>query len=327
MTATALDTLAQAALSRYPGLAGSQVRLLCLSENATYRIDTPSGQRYVLRIHRHGYHDRQEIASELLWLDALRDAGLEVPEAIAGVDGERLQEIAGIAPEPRLLVLFHWIDGREPDPQDSLNASFARLGAITARLHNQARRWQPPAGFRRKHWTHASMLGASAYWGRWQEAPWLDASAYGLIEECLAALAPRIADYDREPGRFGLIHADLRLTNLLVEGADTRVIDFDDCGFGWYFHDLAAALSFFEHRPEATDWIAHWLDGYAREGRIDTADLTVLPSLILQRRLQLLAWVGSHRGTEQADSLGKPWVEDTLDLCRRYLDGRPVGRV
>jgi hypothetical protein len=34
--------------------------------------------------------------------------------------------------------------------------------------------------------------------------------------------------------RFGLIHADLRLANLLVWQEKTRVIDFDDCGFGWW---------------------------------------------------------------------------------------------
>ncbi|WVM92198.1 phosphotransferase [Halopseudomonas pachastrellae] len=43
-----------------------------------------------------------------------------------------------------------------------------------------------------------------------------------------------------------MIHADLRLTNLLRHQQQTRVIDFDDCGQGWYLHDLAAALSFEE---------------------------------------------------------------------------------
>lgn len=33
---------------------------------------------------------------------------------------------------------------------------------------------------------------------------------------------------------WGLIHADLCLVALLLEGEHTRTIDYDDCGFGWY---------------------------------------------------------------------------------------------
>lgn len=325
MSAPILAGLAQAALQRYPAELRGTCSLLCLSENATFRIDAAGGRRYVLRVHRSGYHDRNQIASELAWLDALQADGLEVPHARPGLDGERIQEIAGHSPEPRFAVLFDWIEGAQPDPERSLDAAFARLGAINARLHNQARRWARPAGFDRKHWTHRSMLGEGAYWGRWEDAPYLDPEGRALIVRTLAALAPALAEYDRLPGRHGLIHADLRLANLLVEGEHTRVIDFDDCGFSWYLHDLAAALSFYEHHPDADHWIAHWLDGYAREASLDAADLAALPSLIMQRRLQLLAWVGSHQGTEQADSLGEPWVRQTLALCSRYLDGRGVG--
>ena len=44
-----------------------------------------------------------------------------------------------------------------------------------------------------------------------------------------------------------MIHGDLRLANLLVDGETTKVIDFDDCGFGWLMYDCATTVSFFEH--------------------------------------------------------------------------------
>ena len=50
----------------------ARLTLLNVSENATYAVDDPaSGERTVLRVHRHGYHDAAEIESELAWLDAL----------------------------------------------------------------------------------------------------------------------------------------------------------------------------------------------------------------------------------------------------------------
>jgi len=47
--------------------------------------------------------------------------------------------------------------------------------------------------------------------------------------------------------------------------------------------------------------------------------LAVIPTMIIQRRIQLLAWVGSHATTEMALSLGDNWVADSLKLCQAYL--------
>ncbi len=38
----------------------------------------------------------------------------------------------------------------------------------------------------------------------------------------------------------------MRLANLLIDGDRVTLIDFDDCGFGWFMYDFAAAISFFE---------------------------------------------------------------------------------
>lgn len=319
--------IAHLALTNYAAPYQGSLQLLCHSENATYAITTPGGQRYVLRVHRPDYHRRAAIASELAWLAALQQADIEVPTPIAGCDGELIQTAGDAQSGTRFVVLFHWIDGHEPDPQQALGPAFQRLGTINARLHRQARDWQRPAGFERMTWNHASMLGEHGHWGRWQAAPYLDAAATALVDETVSLIGQRMADYGEGPARFGLIHADLRLANLLEHHGVTRAIDFDDCGFGWYLHDLAAALSFHEHHADVPMWLDNWLLGYERVARLERDDLLILPTLIMQRRLQLLAWFGSHRGTPTAEGLGREWVESTLQLCQRYLRGKPVGVV
>jgi Ser/Thr protein kinase RdoA (MazF antagonist) len=42
--------------------------------------------------------------------------------------------------------------------------------------------------------------------------------------------------------QFGLIHADLHLDNALFWRDDVRIIDFDDCGFGYWLYDIAVSL-------------------------------------------------------------------------------------
>ncbi|MCE2564964.1 phosphotransferase enzyme family protein [Komagataeibacter sp. FNDCF1] len=315
-----LHHLARMALAAYP-LHDARSHLISISENAMFRVDTAQGARYALRLHRPGYHDAAEIGSELAWLDALHATGLEVPHPVPGLDGSRIRTLTGPDGLPRHAVLFAWMEGTEPTP-DIDPVAFNRLGHITARLHGQSRAWTRPAGFVRKAWIPATMTGPDALWGQWRAAPGVDASARDLITHCLERVGTELAAYGMQPHRFGLIHADLRLANLLVSGAHTRLIDFDDCGLSWFMQDLAAALSFHEDHPQVPRWVDHWLTGYGRHGQLDSADLDILPALVIQRRIQLLAWTGTHRNTQQVQSLGKDWPARTLDLCRAWERGR-----
>src|ERR1039457_3671037 len=71
---------AQQATTRYGCHPAATVRLLNVSENATYLVDDPDQEPSVLRVHRLGYHTGLEIESELAWMDALRaEAGVRTP--------------------------------------------------------------------------------------------------------------------------------------------------------------------------------------------------------------------------------------------------------
>ncbi|MCY1181906.1 hypothetical protein D9M71_814180 [compost metagenome] len=91
-------------------------------------------------------------------------------------------------------------------------------------------------------------------------------------------------------------------------------------------HDLAAAISFNEHYANAPQWVDHWLKGYERVGHIQSEEYEMIPTFIMQRRIQMMAWNGSHAQTEMAQSLGDQWSNETVRLCKKYLNGQmPVG--
>ena len=52
----ALADLAESALTLWDMPEGARLRLINLSENATYLVEAPGGYRSVLRLHREGYH-------------------------------------------------------------------------------------------------------------------------------------------------------------------------------------------------------------------------------------------------------------------------------
>lgn len=300
------------------GLEGDEpLRLLTISENATFLAETANGP-LIFRVHRPAYHDAAEIRSELSWLEALRaDDVVATPEPLRRTDGEMLGAIADDS-EIRHVVAFSFMAGAEPEPGESLAGWYRVLGEITARLHAHARRWTPPPAFRRKTWDYDAVVGPRAYWGDWRAAIGLEAPAEEVIGRAAELLRRQVAAYGADRQRFGLIHADLRPANLLVDGQRLSVIDFDDCGFCWYFYDFAAAVSFMEHEPFIPELEAAWLEGYAAVAAPAREDVAMLPAFVLLRRIQLTAWIASHAETPTAQAM-TGFTEGTALLAERHL--------
>ncbi|MDR2673646.1 MAG: phosphotransferase, partial [Opitutaceae bacterium] len=298
----------------------SEIRLLNSSENATGLIRPPGAPPRVLRINRPGYHPRAGIASELDWILAIRrDTPILTAAPIPALDGEYIQHIWHPAvPEPRHCVLFTHLEGAEPDENNRL-AAFELLGEVTARLHAHALAWKPPRPLRRLRWDFDTMLGPAAHWGPWQRGPGLTPAHRRHLRRLLPVLRRRAAALGHSKNRFGLIHADLRTANLLVKDGAVAAIDFDDCGHSWFIYDLAAALSFLELHPAAPALIDAWLRGYAKVRALSKTETAAIPTLVMMRRLLLLAWLGSHAGTLQAQSAAPGFAEGTATLAERYL--------
>ena len=340
---------ARDALAAYGGHPGASVELLNVSENATFLVSDPDTGPSVLRVHRLGYHTEQEIASELAWMDALRaEAGVRTPRVLPAADGRRVVTVpeAGGAAE-RYCVRFEFLPGTEPgagaaarqcvrleflpgtEPGGSgddpaldpvlAGAHFAELGEITARMHRHAREWSRPAWFTRFHWDYAAAFGRQARWGRWQDGIGVGPSERQILTRLDDVLRARLRAFGSGPERYGLVHADTRLANLLVHDGSVSVIDFDDAGFSWYLYDLGTTVSFFEHEPVVPALVDSWLEGYRRAGRLSAEDEAEIWTFIMFRRLLLVAWIGSHRAVDIAAELGAGYTQGSCDLAESYL--------
>lgn len=318
-----LEGLAQEALGRYDLPGGAAAVLINLSENATYRVESPNGGgRWALRVHREGYHSKNAIASELAWLKALRDDGAVItPTPIAGTDGELIQVVTHPdVPNERHVVLFAWEDGEEPnEEQHDLRAPFEVLGEITARMHRHVGQWQRPTNFERLTWDFETSLGARPHWGSWRHGMGLTPEIVSIFEKTIDLIGRRLERFGKAPERFGLIHCDMRLANLLIDGDVTKVIDFDDCGFGWMLYDCATTVSFFEHKPEVPELLDAWVRGYRKVLDLPKDDEAEIQTFVMLRRLLLVAWIGSHSETELAQSMGVDYTRTSVPLCEDYL--------
>lgn len=309
------------ALGAWDEVAGGAARLINHSENQTFQIDTPEQGTFTLRIHRTGYQSRAAIESELAWLAALRrDTTLPIPEPVPGRDGQLLQSFDTPRGE-RMAVLFRFIAGQEPQPDRNLGDLFVILGRYAAAMHNHVTTWQRPAGFVRPAWQAATILDADGPWGDWRLAPGVNDSNRPVLDRLDSTLWLRLAAYGTGADRYGLIHADMRLGNLLVDGDKVTLIDFDDCGFCWFIYDFAAAISFHETNPAIPALRSSWLEGYQSSRALTPEDIGAIDSMVMLRRMALLAWIGSHADTRLAQQHMPGFADGTAQLAERYLRG------
>lgn len=311
-------------LDLWSGLAGGRAKLINLSENHTFRIDTPDGKHHILRVHRPGYHTKPAIRSELAWLDALRtQTGLPTLTPIAGKDGALVQQFTPRTGENSIFVVrFAFEEGSEPEETGDLLGLFGDLGRLAAICHKHAENWQLPPGFVRPTWNASTILNVEGIWGDWRQAPDVQGSTQDILIRLDERLRTDLAAYGQKKHRFGLIHADMRLANLLIHKGKPRLIDFDDCGFGWFAYDFAAAVSFFEDSPQIPALKAAWLHTYRRERDFSAADEAAIDATILLRRMALLAWIGSHAETELAQLHAPNFAVGTAKLAEIYLQSR-----
>jgi Ser/Thr protein kinase RdoA (MazF antagonist) len=301
------------------------ITLLNVSENATFALRDPHAEReLVLRVHRLGYSSAQEIRSELAWINALRGAEVvETATPLAGVNGAYLQTLAspsGMA--ARHAVAFERLPGKEPDPGTDAVHWFERLGEISARMHRHAKVWTLPKGFERKRWDVNAMVGANGYWGSWRAAIGLDSAGVAVLERTVKFIRQRLERFGTGSERFGLVHADLRLANLLADGTHLRIIDFDDCGFSWFVYDFATAVSFMEHEPGVPGLLQAWLTGYRKAAPLGRDEELEIPTFVALRRILLTAWLASHVEVPFARSFGAAYTQGTVSLAQQLLCGR-----
>ncbi|MYD77470.1 MAG: phosphotransferase [Gammaproteobacteria bacterium] len=317
-----LERVAKNAVAHYDVPSDVSVEMINLSENATYRVDDhATSRKWALRVHREGYHSYAAIQSEHAWTDALREqAGVITPVIVPGKDGKNIQsvEAEGMPGGPRNVVMFDWESGIEP-PEENLIGPFELLGSVSAQMHKHSKHWQRPEWFERYTWDFETSIGDKPHWGRWQDGMGVNDENQALFGRTAELINKRLQAFGQGPDRWGLVHCDIRLANLLIEGSITKVIDFDDCGFSWFMYDCATALSFIEGRKDVPELIQSWVKGYRSVMELSQEDEAEIPTFIMLRRLLLVAWIGSHSETDLAQSMGLDYTKETENLCEKYL--------
>ena len=297
----------------YWGLKPGQMELVSRSENTVFRLDLPGGRRHALRIHRPGYHTLPELESELLWTQALNDAGIHVPVGVPTLDGPGYATIPTPDGESsRAVGLVNWLEGvllsstiEAEDDEATIVEHFRQIGRVLAAMNNQASEWTPPPGFTRHRFDVPGYVGESPFWGRFWDIPPLTPPQRELLSRAREAIREVLTEYGKDRGTYSMIHADLHAHNILIDPSGVlQAFDFDDAGFGWHQYDLAVVLFGLEELPYFDAITDSMVEGYRSIRPFSDEALSLLPLFLLIRRLVLISWqwdrpeLGRRKGLE-----------------------------
>lgn len=328
--AACMQQLAVAALRQWD-IRHAAIGLIKYRENAVFKITAEDGTRYALRIHRHAYHSDAELRSELQWIAALADDGIEVAQLLPTCAGELFATVSVDAvPEPRQVDLFAWVDGRQLGSVEAgiaVDAQAVRriyhtIGTLAARLHNQASAWVPPAGFTRHAWDADGLAGATPFWGKFWELEQLTDAERDLLRRARDRVYSELQAYAAAPEnrqRYSMIHADFVAENLMVEAGRVRLIDFDDAGFGWHLFEIATAMYFETGEDHYEVAFSALIDGYREHRSLPDEQIAQLPLFFMARGFTYLGWIHTRQETETAKTLGPLLIGKACALARDFL--------
>ena len=77
-------------------------------------------------------------------------------------------------------------------------------------------------------------------------------------------------------------------------GDRPAVIDFDDCGFGWYAYELTVSLLSTGNSPHLPRAKAAWVEGYRSVRPFDDEHVERVDLMWLTRNITMLGWLGSR---------------------------------
>jgi Ser/Thr protein kinase RdoA (MazF antagonist) len=118
------------------------------------------------------------------------------------------------------------------------------------------------------------------------------------------------------PGSTGLIHADLHPGNALFRHGQVKIIDFDDCGLGYWLYDIAVALWELRHRHDYGQFRDALIEGYTRHRPLP-GDLAHLDDFIATRDVAFGLW---FTGTAQVNPAFRAELDEVQQSISRSLD-------
>jgi len=301
-----LDSLARAIAPEF-GLEEAKASLLAHSFNTSFKFFTPDDS-WVMRINTNSSKDASGVLAEVQWLEALQGSDIRVPSPLRTTSGEAFSTVLMPGSDWELFVTVNsWLKGELPGDEPTSEQLF-QMGVNIAKLHEFAGTWRPkaPASLPR---LDSPLLEEPIRFG--SSSSLVDIATKELL---FGALAECEHVFDALRHRFPLIpiHSDVHTFNVMWDGEELAIFDFDDSGMGLEVQDLPNCIYYLRGREGLEE---HVLAGYSSVRTLPEISEYEFESLLLSRQLVLL---NSLFGMTTAEEI--EFIPTYLDWTKKRIE-------
>lgn len=268
-----------------------------------------SGQDCVLRFNHASERTAEAIQAEVDYVNALAVRGVRVAKPILSMAGNAVESVE-TAHGLFHVVVFEALPGKQFELDELTPAQIFAWGEALGELHRATSGYAITG---RPTWAeHLAWVA--------ETLPADELAARRELERVQLALRQLPLD----ERNFGLIHFDFELDNLVWEGDQPSIIDFDDSAAYWFVADIAFALrDLFDDAADKVDpqheSYQHFVRGYASVRPLAQGELKLIPLFL--RVHNLIAFARLQRALTPIDSTGElPWMAELRGKLAAKMD-------
>ncbi|WP_250122279.1 phosphotransferase [Chroococcidiopsis sp. CCMEE 29] len=307
------EEIAQAALTHY-NLSNVQLTFLGRSQNTTFRVETSTKDKFLLRLHTgieiadEGSHEAWRkpsvIQSELLWLNAIaQDTELTVPQPVQNRLGEWVTSMTRKELGSSISCsLLRWVEGEHLDG-DPTAQQIRQLGVLMAQLHQHSSDWSLPLGFSRPTHNVEQLKSATSQLGVLVQNGTISSDDYQVFQKAAMQVQEFMPSLEQTRDTWGVIHADLHQGNYVLYGEEVCPIDFSRCGFGFYLYDIGQSLRGIE---ASLRW--HFFEGYTSVRTLPENHQSVVEAFFVGSTVENFAFLSANSQEQDWLSRAVPYV-------------------
>jgi len=266
------EFIVQFAIQHYGFSTQTTCRLLKAGINHSYLINN-GHDRFVLRVYYRSWRTELEIREELRLLNYLKENGIEVSYPIEDLDSKHIQYIDAVEGK-RQAVLFSYAEGLSIKvPSEEVCYS---LGLLMAKMHLLT----IDMPLQRTCYDAETLAG----WALKQAREFFDHGTPQMqyYERATERIFREFGLANHRSLRYGAVHIDLWYENMKVANeSDICLFDFDNCGNGWLFLDIAYSIMLlFRNEPDKEEYrrkVKRFFEGYESITPISDEEKRLLP--------------------------------------------------
>lgn len=289
------DQIVQLTVDRY-NIKPQSLQFLAQETNVLYKLTDNNDKKFLIKIFQENSSTLEDNLLEVHVMNLINAKGrLSIPSILSSRDGKKIQEIETDKLNPNVrTVIYSWLEGDDLGGNEN-EERFVQLGEITALLHESTRGEVIPKNFTPKKWNQVFYFqGEKLLYKDEKYQRFLSKEYHVIMDKIIPYLNNRLSSYyQMNESNLQLIHGDLNPWNVIVDGKNMHMIDFEDVMLGLPLHDIAILLYYYKYEAgyDFKDVKRLFFKGYEKVRPLPKFDEFDLDLFMTARRINFMNYI------------------------------------